>query len=294
MAAGFYGNQSHIQWKTAGTEHFQFIYPAEYTDHASVAASYAEAVYDTVVNRYNKPLPRISAVLNNALYSNGAAIPAENSINLWLTNWDFKIRSSHSWVSDVVTHEFSHLVSIESGSKLPPSLYGFQASYTDYYNERIVSDFATMVPFTLQPLWFAEGTAQFESSRMGFDSWDTHRDMLLRTAALNDDLLSLGYMHEFSDNSLDAELGPYTQGFALVRYIARHYGEDAIPKIWHELSKPYRATLSGALEKVLGISEKDLYEAWKKEIAEHYQAQKDSLGQLVEGIKITTDAFWQD
>ena len=294
LAAGFYGNQSHIQWKAAGTEHFQFIYPAEYTEQASAVATYAEAVYDTVVNRYNKPLPRISAVLNNALYSNGAAIPAENSINLWLTNWDFKIRSSHGWVSDVVTHEFSHLVSIESGSKLPPNLYGFQTSYTDYYNERIVSDFATMIPFTLQPLWFAEGTAQFESSRMGFDSWDTHRDMLLRTAALNDDLLSLEYMHEFSDNSLEAELGPYTQGFSLVRYIAQKYGEEAIPKIWRELSKPYRMTLSGALKKILGISEKDLYEAWKKDITEHYQAQKDSLGPLVEGTKMTENAFWQD
>ena len=294
LAAGFYGNQSHIDWKTAGTEHFQFIYPAEYSEHASAVATSAEAVYDSVVTRYNKPLPRISAVLNNALFSNGAAIPAENSINLWLTNWDFKIRSSHGWVADVVTHEFSHLVSIESGSKLPPNLYGFQFSYTDYYNERTISDFATMVPFTLQPLWFAEGTAQFESSRMGFDAWDTHRDMLLRTAALNDDLMPLTYMHEFSDNSLEAELGPYTQGFSLVRYIAKHYGEDAIPKIWKELSKPYRMTLSGALEKVLGLSETELYEAWKKEVTEHYQAQKDSLGQVVEGTKITENAFWQD
>ena len=294
LAAGFYGNQSHIDWKTAGTEHFQFIYPAEYSEHASAVATYAEAVYDSVVNRYNKPLPRISAVLNNALFSNGAAIPAENSINLWLTNWDFKIRSSHGWVADVVTHEFSHLVSIESASKLPPNLYGFQFSYTDYYNERTISDFATMLPFTLQPLWFAEGTAQFESSRMGFDAWDTHRDMLLRTAALNDDLMPLTYMHEFSDNSLEAELGPYTQGFSLVRYIAEKYGEDAIPKIWKELSKPYRVTLSGALEKVLGVSEDNLYEAWKKDITEHYQAQKDSLGPLVEGTKMTENAFWQD
>ena len=34
LAAGFYGNQSYIDWKTAGTDHFQFIYPAEYSDHA--------------------------------------------------------------------------------------------------------------------------------------------------------------------------------------------------------------------------------------------------------------------
>lgn len=294
-ATGFYGNQSDIKWKTAGTEHFQFIYPMEYSTHAAKVSAYAEAVYDSVTSRYHKALPgRVSAVLNNALYSNGSAIPSENAINLWLTNWDFKIRSSHGWISDVVTHEFSHLVSIESGSKTFPNLYGLQFSYTDYYNERTRTDFLTMIPFTLQPLWFAEGTAQYESSRMGFDAWDTHRDMLLRTAALNDSLMTLPYMHEFSDNSLLAELGPYTQGFSLVLYIAKHYGDEAIPNIWKELGRPYRATLNGAIKKVLGISETDLYNAWKKEITDYYKAQKDSLGTLVEGIKITKDAFWND
>ena len=154
-AAGFYGNQSDIKWKTADTKHFQFIYPQEYTEHASALSAYAEAVYDSVVGRYKKDLPgRVNAVLNNALYSNGSAVPSENAVNLWLTNWDFKIRSSHGWLADVITHEFSHLVSIENGSKFKPSIYGVQFSYTDYYNERITSDFATFLPFTLQPLWF--------------------------------------------------------------------------------------------------------------------------------------------
>ena len=295
LAAGFYGNNSDIRWKTAGTDHFQFIYPVEYSSHAAKVSAYAEAVYDSVVTRYHHDLPgRVSATLNNALYSNGNAIPSENSINLWLTNWDFKVRSSHGWLSDVVTHEFGHLVSIENASKFKPSLYGFQVSYSDYYNERITQDFATMVPFTLQPLWFAEGTAQYESSRMGFDAWDTHRDMLLRVAALNDSLLTLPYMHDFSDNSLFAELGPYTQGFSLVRYISATYGEDAVPKIWHEMSKFYRITLDGAIKKVLGISEQELYDNWKKAITEKYKAQRDSLGTLVEGTKMTEGAFWQD
>ena len=294
-AAGFYGNQSDLKWKTVGTEHFQFIYPMEYSTHAAKVSAYAEAVYDSVTSRYHKALPgRVSAVLNNALYSNGSAVPSENAVNLWLTNWDFKIRSSHGWISDVITHEFSHLVSIESGSKTFPNLYGFQFGYSDYYNERTRTDFITMIPFTLQPLWFAEGTAQYESSRMGFDGWDTHRDMLLRTAALNDSLMTLPYMRDFSENSLFAELGPYTQGFALVLYIVKHYGDEAVPNIWKELGRPYRATLNGAIKKVLGISEEELYDAWKKEITEHYKAQKDSLGALVEGIKITKDAFWQD
>ena len=295
VAAGFYGNNSDIHWKTAGTDHFQFIYPIEYSSHAAKVSAYAEAVYDSVVSRYHHDLPRrVSATLNNALYSNGNAIPSENSINLWLTNWDFKVRSSHGWLSDVVTHEFSHLVSIENASTFKPSVYGLQVSYTDYYNERTTQDFATMIPFTLQPLWFAEGTAQYESSRMGFDAWDTHRDMLLRVAALNDSLLTLPYMHDFSDNSLFAELGPYTQGFSLVRYISKTYGEDAVPKIWHEMSKFYRLSLDGAIKKVLGISEQELYEKWKADITAQYKAQRDSLGTLVEGTKLTEDAFWQD
>ena len=295
FANGFYGNNSDIHWKAASTDHFNFIYPAEYSSHASKVSAYAEAVYDSVVNRYHHDLPgRVNATLNNALYSNGNAIPSENSINLWLTNWDFKIRSSHGWLSDVVTHEFSHLVSIENASKFKPSIYGLQLSYTDYYNERITQDFATLIPFTLQPLWFAEGTAQYESSRMGFDAWDTHRDMMLRVAALNDSLLTLPYMHDFSDNSLFAELGPYTQGFSLVRYISKKYGEDAMPKIWHEMSKYNRMTLDGAIKKVLGISEQQLYDNWKKEITEAYKAQRDSLGPLVEGTKMTEGSFWQD
>ena len=203
----FYGNLSEIRWKTAGSEHFHFHYPAEYTSHAEKVAAVAEAVYDSVTSRYLVPLPsNVHLSLQNALYSNGQAIPAENSMHLWLTNWDFKTRSSHGWLTDVVTHEFSHLVSIESGSKIIPSLYGVQISYTDYYNERIREDAITLLPFTLQPLWLAEGTAQFESERMGFDFFDTHRDMLLRTAVLSDSLLPLEYMHSFSDNSLKAEL----------------------------------------------------------------------------------------
>ena len=105
VANGFYGNNSDIRWKAASTTHFNFIYPAEYTSHASKVSAYAEAVYDSVVSRYHHDLPgRVNATLNNALYSNGNAIPSENSINLWLTNWDFKIRSSHGWLSASVAH----------------------------------------------------------------------------------------------------------------------------------------------------------------------------------------------
>lgn len=291
----FSGNQSDIRWKASSSEHFNFAYPAGYSTHAGIVASTAEAVYDSIVSRYQIEMPlRIDVSLQNALYANGSAVPNENAMNLFLSNWDFKIRSTHPWITDVVTHEFSHLVSIESGSKLPHFIYGIQLSYMDYYNERSTQNASLVVPFTLQPLWFAEGTAQFESARMGFDAWDSHRDMLLRVAALNDGLLDLTYMHDFADNSLEAELGPYTQGFSLVRYIDAEYGPEAVPKIWHELSKMHRVTLSSALEKVIGIDEDSLYRKWKESTVQYYEQEREKLGTLITGKKWTENAFYHD
>ena len=120
----FSGNNSDIRWKVASSAHFKYAYPAEYTTHAGIVASTAEAVYDSIVSRYKIEMPlKTDVSLQNALYANGSAIPNENTVNIFLSNWDFKIRSTHPWIADVVTHEFSHLVSIESGSKLPYWVY---------------------------------------------------------------------------------------------------------------------------------------------------------------------------
>ena len=40
------------------------------------------------------------------------------------------------------------------------------------------------------PRGWTEGIAQYGAQKFGYDSWDSHRDMLLRMAVLEDDLLS--------------------------------------------------------------------------------------------------------
>ncbi|MDR0515669.1 MAG: hypothetical protein LBH25_01330 [Fibromonadaceae bacterium] len=223
-------------------------YPAEHREKAEAAISFAENVYDTITARYKIKLPsKVNLVFNNGLFSNGEANPVYNMMQIWLTNWDFKIRGSHSWISNVVTHEFSHLASMQNGSKTPfPWIQGLQISRSDFFNEKKQLSVAAYIPFMVQPLWFAEGTAQYESYRMGFDRWDTHRDMLLRTAFLENKVLPLEFMEDFSEQSLEAELGPYTQGFDMVRYIAETYGEDALPELWKNMGKVSNVTLSGA------------------------------------------------
>ncbi len=294
-AVSFYGNQSDISWKSAETDHFRFHYPAEYQDQASKIVSFAEAVHDSVTLRYRVKLPgRVDMVIRNSLFSNGLASPISNTMNIWLTDWDFRIRSTHNWLSDVVTHEFSHLVSMQSASKLSPYIHGLQFTWQDYYNEPVQNNISLLYPFLVYPLWFAEGTAQYESSRMGFDSWDTHRDMILRTSVLADSLLPLEQMRDFPDNALGSEAGPYNQGFNLVLYIAERFGDRAIPNLWSEMSRLHRVTFTEACRQVLGISEEQLYKDWKLARLDHYTRQKDSSGVLREGKKRSREAFWQD
>jgi len=294
-AVQFYGNQSAVQWKAAETEHFIFNYPTEYQQEVQEIVSFAEAVHDSVEDRYRVKLPgKVNMVVRNSLFSNGLASPINNTMNVWLTDWDFKVRSTHPWMNDVVTHEFSHLVSIQSGSKFAPYLHGLQLSWQSYSNEATKVDAMGILPFTIYPLWFAEGTAQYESARMGYDAWDTHRDMLLRTEMLDDTVLPLADMREFPANGLGSELGPYTQGFNLVRYISERFGDRAIPNLWSEMARVHRVTFSEACRQVLGISEEQLYQEWKAARLDEYTRVRDHLGTLHAGQKRSHEAYWQD
>jgi len=294
--AAFYGNQSAIKWKSAETEHFLAHYPVEHRERAATAISFAENVYDTITIRYKIKLPsKVNLVFNNGLFSNGEANPVYNMMQIWLTNWDFKIRGSHSWINDVITHEFSHLASIQNASKTPlPWIQALQISKSDFLNEKKQLAIGAYIPFTIMPLWFAEGTAQFESYRMGFDRWDTHRDMLLRTAFLENKVLPLEFMENFSDQALEGELGPYTQGFDLVRYIAETYGENSIPELWKDMGKLSNWTLSGALSDRFKITEKQLYKNWRENRKERYEKIRSSVGEIKAGKKISDSSFYNE
>jgi len=286
-------NEAHLHWRSVETEHFRFHYPAELEEPAEYIAGIAEAVAQDKLDRYRLKMPNKSEfIVREDIYSNGWANSLQNTMTVWATDWDFPIRSTHHWLRDVVTHEFSHLVSIQSGSKLPNFWQGLILGYDDYFNEPTQGHFATILPFMNYPNWFAEGVAQYESERSGFDAWDSHRDMLLRMAVREGKLLSLARMGSFAGTSLEYELGPYTQGFGLTRFIAGKYGDETIIKLWSEMSRIHRMTLSGAMKRVIGKSGEAVYAEWKESLNQRYEAQTLALGKTVTGVKITSDGFY--
>jgi Tol biopolymer transport system component len=286
-------NKSHINWEFAETEHFRFYYAKDLQDVAEYIAGLSERVYEQKAKRYQIELPsKVEFVIREDIFSNGWANAYQNTMQVWVADWGIPMRSTHHWLHDVVTHELAHIISIQSGSKLPSSIFGLVVGYQDYYNEPTQTSFSTVIPFTSQPNWFAEGVAQYESELSGYDAWDAHRDMILRVAVLEDSLLDYGRMGVFAGKGLHYEQGPYTQGFAFVRYLAERYGDSFVLDLWKENARIHRQTLSGAMKRKIGKSGPELWKEWESVLHTQYGEQVESLGPIKEGVKYTEGSFF--
>ena len=57
-------------------------------------------------------------------YSNGAAYYFDNKIEIWASPLDMELRGSHRWLQNVITHEFTHIVSMQAAMKFGRSVPG--------------------------------------------------------------------------------------------------------------------------------------------------------------------------
>ncbi len=105
------------------------------------------------------------------------------------------------------------------------------------------------------PLWFAEGYAEY-SSRHG---WDYNSDMFVRDATINGYLAPPEYLGGFL---------AYKQGQAMVKYIAEKYGEEKLGKIL--MKGKIHLTMNKAMKYALGITMKDFWKDFSKEMKRRY------------------------
>ncbi len=289
-----------LEWKTISTEHFDvhFHEGAEWT--GAEAARIAESIYQPIVDLYQYQPKRCHIViLDTEDYANGAAYYYDNKIEIWATNLEFHLRGTTQWLRNVITHEFTHIVSIQAAMKMPlriPALY-FQA--VDFESEKrpdVITGYPDIIvsyPITgtVVPAWWAEGVAQYQAPNDQFDCWDTHRDMILRSALVEDKMLSYDEMGFLGHRSLGNEQA-YDHGYGLVRYIAATYGPESLEKTSEYMGKWYRLTIDGALIKSTGKSGKDLYKDWKAHLTERYDRMLvDVRANPREGEVLSDDGF---
>ncbi|HXV14822.1 MAG TPA: hypothetical protein VEC56_11510 [Candidatus Krumholzibacteria bacterium] len=267
-----------LEWKTISTEHFDVHFHAGAEWTGAEAARIAEEVYGPITGLYGYQPKRCHIViLDTEDYANGAAYFYDNKIEIWATNLEFHLRGTTPWLRNVITHEFTHIVSIQAAMKMPlriPAIY-FQA--VDFESEKrpdVITGYPDLIvsyPITgtVVPAWWAEGVAQYQSPSKQTDCWDTHRDMILRAAVVEDRMLSYDEMGFLGHRSLGNEQ-VYDHGYGLVRYIAATHGPESIAMTSEYLGHWNRLTIDGALEKATGQSGDELYKGWKAYMRDRY------------------------
>ena len=273
-------NHPELDWQSIETEHYYVHYHQNESRTASLVAKIAEDVYHPITELYQyEPDTRIHFVVrDHEDNANGAAFYYDNKVEIWAPPADFLLRGDHDWLRNVVTHELSHMMSLGAARKMPRQLPAVYFQWLDYEDEKrpdVLHGYPNTLmsmPLagTIMPMWLAEGMAQFHRAGFEYDTWDTHRDMLLRTAALEDELLSITEMGIFGKNSVGNER-VYNQGYALSLYIAQTYGEDKLGELARAMRTPWYVTANPAIKRALGKSESALYREWKQWLVSGYK-----------------------
>lgn len=278
-------NRSGLRWHTLETEHFRIHFHADENGKgngrtAAVVARIAEEIYGPITSLYQyTPDSKVDFVLKDYEdYSNGAAYFFDNKIEIWTPALESPLRGDHHWLRNVITHEFTHIVQVQKTMRFSRKTPIFFFQYLGYENVRrpdvlygypnVVASYP--VPIMNNPAWFAEGTAQFQRSGLHYETWDSHRDMLLRTLVLGNQAFSLAEMGSFlSKNSLGREL-VYNHGFAFTQYLAQRFGEEVLREISAALAKHWN--IEKALEAATGISGEKLHYEWISAMKVAYDA----------------------
>lgn len=279
------GNMAH-KAMTFETDHFKVHYPKRLSKTAQEVAAICENLYGIYRNKYGITLPKKTEVLVTDKEFASFALTIQNLMSIEVGNIDFNLRGTGNWLEGVVAHEYAHIASISASFKMPYWMPYIQAGGFSHPNEKRQLNAMYIYPSEVLPPWFFEGIAQYESVQQKGDTWDTHRDMILRTLVLTDSMLTWDHMSVFNGRGDDYEK-TYNHGFALVKYIAETYGEDKIVAIIKESSRFGRLTFDNSIKSVLGISGRTLYAEWKEHLRKKYGAVQNALGTVTEAKKIS-------
>lgn len=289
-----------LKWYTIKGKHVEVHFHNGAERTARVVAKIADEVWDPITSLYDYQPGTVHFVIKDIDdYSNGATYFFDNKIEIWTSALDFDLRGTHNWLRNVISHEFTHMVQIQSAMKMTrsvPAVFLQMLNYEDKRRPDILYGYPNIivsypVSSVNMPAWFAEGTAQYMRKEFNYDQWDTHRDMILREYALNGNMLTWNEMGEFGKTSLGNE-SVYNAGFALTRYISQRFGEEKLEEITRALGKWDNFTIDAAFKDALGEDGTQVYKEWKDYLTADYKKRSAGvLSNLVQGDTISAEGF---
>jgi hypothetical protein len=264
-------NHPEIHWKSVTTAHFIINYNDRTEPAVYATWKIAEAAYESLSSLYDyEARTKINISLADYDdYSNGFASWTDGSIMIWVTDIRFDLRGNNTWLNNVVTHELSHIMTLEKKSKMQLFDWSFSFNYASKSDTLSLMDpFATTRLF---PEWLAEGIAQHESERRGNDCWDSKRDMLLKEAVVGGRALTLSEMGHFNHDDRGNEM-VYNQGFSFIKFIEQKIGTSNLTGIFNASRNTalVSANFYSMFENQTGQSLAGLYHLWMDSIKAEY------------------------
>lgn len=279
-------NHAELEWMTFETEHFMVHYHDGTEWTAREAARVAETVYPLVTGFYDfEPSEKTDLIIKDTDdIANGAAYYFDNKIDIWASPLDFELRGAHRWLRNVITHEFTHIVSLQKSMKASRNIPGFYFQAMAYEPEKrkdVVRGYPNVIisypiPTVVIPMWLAEGVAQYQYPGSTNDFWDSHRDMIIRDRIFHDKLFTFRQMGSFGKPGIGSE-SVYNQGFGLTKFIAENYGSEVLPQLMDELSNPLQFSADKAIKKVTGKSGEEVWAEWKSVLTQNYYSQTENI-----------------
>ena len=292
LGQGF--NHPELRWKTIEGKHFIVHYHQNTEWTANEALHIADDIYDGITSLYQyEPEEKTHLIIRDTDdYANGGAYYFDNKIEIWAMPLDYQLRGSHYWLRDVITHEFTHIISLRASRKMHgnvPAAYLQVISYEPERREDVLYGYPNgiasyPIPSVSVPMWWAEGIAQFQNDTTRWDWWDSIRDMILRDRIHHDNVLTLNEMDGFGKVGIGNE-SVYDHGFSFVRYLAREYGQDVLRRITDRISSPLKYGFYKALETETGVAPDILWSDWIAALAAR-QELSFATGESISPIQI--------
>ena len=288
-------NMPDLKWKTIETEHFNVHYPVSRRSKeqgnrhaldgewaARKMAKVSEEMWESMCQEFDYPMvEKINIVLIEQFDAlQGFTIPSWDWVEISANpgSYFYRMRGRMEWFSDVLVHEFAHVVSLKRNSALSEGTMGVLVGglYSDGINNQ--DSGLEMILGDTDPFWWTEGGAEYWSDQTGYNWWTASRDMNLRTTVLEDRLLTYDEwstrMQSFDWG--DGERG-YQQGYSIALYLRQRFGETTFTEFANVSDKRLRLKWETVIEEVTGVKAEQLYEDWKQFLETHYQAVYDEV-----------------
>ncbi|MFZ2652005.1 MAG: hypothetical protein WA210_18055 [Burkholderiaceae bacterium] len=209
-------------WLSADSAHFRVHYRSEHRAQAQRAIRAAENAYPRITTLLQwEPRGRTEIVLFNEFdLANGYATPLPyNTIGVFLALDDEgQLLDNSAWLDLLLTHEFTHIVHLDKVRGAPKVL------------QAIFGRVPWFFPNLFQPMWAIEGLAVYTESTPAGGRGRLRSPLFeaqLRAQATS------GFL-SLSELNADGRALPLTKSYLYGAYfydfLARRYGEDAIPK----------------------------------------------------------------